>query len=80
MRVSPCPECNATEIYYGKVMESDGGLRDEHKVYIPTNDSLLYFDTSICLVCGNVRLHLDEKSKKLAATELLQDKGWTKVS
>ncbi|MBI3159617.1 MAG: hypothetical protein HYZ26_08480 [Chloroflexi bacterium] len=80
MRIGPCPECNSTEVYYGKTREVQGGLRDEHQVYIPTSGLPLYADTYVCLSCGNVRLFLDEESKKDAATQLPTDKGWTKVS
>jgi hypothetical protein len=85
MKISPCPECNSTEIYFGKVREKQGGLRDEHQVYIPVDLSApyadtLYADTYICLACGNVRLFLDEGSKTTAAAKLPKAKGWSKVS
>ncbi len=84
MKNSPCPECNSTEVYCGKVREKLGGLRDEHMVHIPVDLSApmavtLYADTCICLACGNVRLFLDEESKKVAAAKIPSAKGWSKV-
>jgi hypothetical protein len=73
----PCPECGSTEVYYGKVRERKGGLRDEHQTFIPTSGSDLYADTYICINCGYVRLFLDEKSKKDAVSIIPKD--WKKV-
>jgi hypothetical protein len=75
-----CPECNSTEVYFGKVREVNGGLRDEHQVFIPTDASHLYADTYVCIACGSVRLFLDEKSMKDAAATLPKSKNWTRVS
>jgi len=80
MMINPCPECNSTEVYYGKVREKHGGLRDEHQVYILANRSVLYADTYICITCGYVRLVLDEESKRAAATELPKSKDWTLIA
>lgn len=77
--MNTCPECHSTEVYYGKVRERQGGLRDEHQVFIPTNADNLYADTYICLNCGNVRLFLDEKSKKDARESIPKDKDWKKA-
>ena len=74
-----CPECKSTEIYYGKAREMQGGLRDEHQVFIPTSGMNLYANTFICLSCGNVRLFLDEKSMQDAAATLPKDKNWKKI-
>jgi hypothetical protein len=84
MKIRPCPECNSTEVYFGKTREKLGGLRDEHQVYIPVDMSApyavtLYTDTYICLACGYVRLFLDEESKKVAAAKLPSTKGWSKI-
>lgn len=78
--MKPCPECNSTEVYYGKVRDVQGGLRDEHQVFIPTSGAHLYANTFICLHCGNVRLFLDEKSMKDAAGVVPTDKAWTKAA
>lgn len=80
MKSGPCPECNSTEVYFGKVRERHGGLRDEHQVVIPTDADHLYADTYICVSCGSVRLFLDEKSMKDAAAILAKSKNWTMVS
>jgi DNA-directed RNA polymerase subunit M/transcription elongation factor TFIIS len=74
-----CPECGSTEVYFGKVRERLGGLRDEHQVFIPTSLDNLYTETYICVNCGYVRLFLDEKSKKDAVRLIASDKGWTKA-
>ena len=80
MKNGPCPECNSTEVYRGKVEEGHGGLRDEHQVFIPANRAVFYADTYICLACGYVRLFLNEKSRNSAANEIPKDKDWTKAS
>jgi hypothetical protein len=80
MRNGPCPECNSTEVYYGETRGRQGGLRDEHQVYIPTGGPHLYAETYVCLSCGCVRLFLDEQGMQDAAKQVPADPGWTKVS
>ena len=84
MNNKPCPECNSTEVYFGKVRERIGGLRDEHMVEIPVDltaplADVLYADTYVCISCGHVRLILDEQSRNIAATKLPKAKGWAKI-
>lgn len=79
MKNGPCPECKSTEVYYGKVREVKGGLRDEHQVLIPTGRDVLYADTFICVSCGAVRLFLDEKSMQEAVAVLPNSKDWKKA-
>jgi len=80
MKNGPCPECGSTDVYFGKVREVKGGLRDEHQVFIPTSGMNLYADTYVCLNCGNVRLFLNEQSKKDALAAIPKDKDWTKAA